>query len=411
LTLEQLEAGEDTGDRSTADYQYVAMLAEQGLTDEQIDERFRSSNRMREKWDEKHRADGATYGQITIENVRKEQATKAKGKNADEAKALTFAMPKMPKGSTREYVIKPAARFSGWFPRGAVSVIGGSSNAGKTSLILDLLVAQERGQKYLGREGSGFSFLWLSADRGEEDNLETLERLGLLDNNGDPTIPLDYIYAGVQGFAAAEQILRKIEKHGAPAVVFVEGADALVEDANKVQIVAPFLTWMRQIAEHYRIAIILSVGAPKAKPGEAHTLKRDRIFGSQIWTRMTSTVMTLAYVGDGTESQRELDISYKNAAPETFALEFNSAGKLVPRVEALEVDALELWARQAEWFTRSTAVDAMEKAEAGMKKTAVYERLAKWLAKGKLEKRYDEGKEELRWKHKDAPADEVAEVF
>jgi len=45
---------------------------------------------------------------------------------------LEFRLPAMPKGPKREYVLKPVKRFSGWFPRGAVSVIGGASNAGKT---------------------------------------------------------------------------------------------------------------------------------------------------------------------------------------------------------------------------------------------------------------------------------------
>lgn len=76
LSLEQLEAGENDGDASASDYQYVCLLAEQGLTDGAIDARFRASKRMREKWDDRHRGDGATYGEITIERARKNQATK-----------------------------------------------------------------------------------------------------------------------------------------------------------------------------------------------------------------------------------------------------------------------------------------------------------------------------------------------
>jgi len=273
-------------------------------------------------------------------------------------------------------------------------------------------VAQRRGGQFLGREGSGLSFLWLSADRGEEDNLETLERLDLLDEHGDPLIPLDYMYAGAQGFTAAEQILRKVEEHEVPAVVFVEGADGLVEDPNKTQIVAPFLSLLRQIAERYRMAIILSVGAPKAKPGEVHMLKRDRIFGSQIWTRMTSTVLVLSYMGDGTESARDLDVSYKNAAPESFPLEINAAGRFVPRIDAPDVDALELWARDRQWFTRAQAVAAMapKGADAGMSRASVYAKIKKMLAAGKLEKRFPAGKEELRFKQPEQAEDPFAEV-
>ena len=42
-----------------------------------------------------------------------------------------------------------------------------------------------------------------------------------------------------------------------PAVVFIEGADLLVEDPCKTQIVTPFVAGLRQIAEHYSLAIIV----------------------------------------------------------------------------------------------------------------------------------------------------------
>src|SRR5438309_5322624 len=110
--------------------------------------------------------------------------------------------------------------------------------------------------------------------------------------------------------------IEAIESHNVPAVVFVEGADALVEDANKTQVVAPFLSGIQRIAEHYHVSIVLSLGAPKSKPKEQHTLKRDRVFGSQIWSRMTDTLINMSQIGDGTGSERDADVQHRNAASE-----------------------------------------------------------------------------------------------
>jgi hypothetical protein len=97
-------------------------------------------------------------------------------------------------------------------------------------------------------------------------------------------------------------------------VVFIEGADLLVEDPCKSQIVMPFVVGLRRIAEHYSLAIILSVGAPKSRPQDQYALKRDQVFGSQAWARMADTVLVLNITGDGTDATRDLVVLHRNAA-------------------------------------------------------------------------------------------------
>jgi len=185
-------------------------------------------------------------------------------------------------------------------------------------------------------------------------------------------------------------------------MVFVEGADTLVSDAAKTQVVAPFLSALQKIAEHYHIAFVLSVGAPKSKPREQHTLKRDRIFGSQIWPRMADTIVTLEAVGDGTSGHRDLTVQHRNAAPELFELEFQN-GRLVEHHSIADIDALDIWISERDpdsWFTRGEAIAAMKKGETGVQKTKVYERIKDMLARGSLEKRWNKEQkiEELRIK-------------
>src|SRR5271170_3908035 len=57
-----------------------------------------------------------------------------------------------------------------------------------------------------------------------------------------------------------------------------------MSDANKIEMVAPFLQSLGKIAQFYHIAIIVSLGAPKSKGGkEVYITKRDQLYGSVAW--------------------------------------------------------------------------------------------------------------------------------
>lgn len=65
-----LWSGDNGGGQSEGDLALCAMLAFwTGKDAARMDAMFRSSSRWREKWDERHRSDGQTYGQITIEKA------------------------------------------------------------------------------------------------------------------------------------------------------------------------------------------------------------------------------------------------------------------------------------------------------------------------------------------------------
>jgi hypothetical protein len=216
--------------------------------------------------------------------------------------------------------------------------------------------------------------------------------------------------------AAAQRILELIEAQSPlPQIVFVEGADALVSDAAKTQVVAPFLSALQKIARHYHIAIVLSVGAPKSKPREQHTLKRDRIFGSQIWPRMADTIATLEAVGDGTGGRRDLAVQHRNALSESFELEFQN-GRLVERSASANIDALDIWISERDpesWFTRGEAVEAMKIGETGMQKSKVYDCIRDMLDRGSLQKRWNKERkiEELRPREETAEQRSAREAF
>jgi hypothetical protein len=156
--------------------------------------------------------------------------------------------------------------------------------------MLDLLRTQARGAPYLGHAGGRLDSLVLFADRGAVSNQETLQRMKI-----DPaSLPLAHLPPTTDGASALAAVQTAIEQQPErPAAVFVEGADLLVEDPCKSQVVTPFVVGLRHIAEHYSLAIILSVGAPKARPQEQYQLQRDRVYGSQAWSRLCNTVLVL----------------------------------------------------------------------------------------------------------------------
>ena len=243
----------------------------------------------------------------------------------------------------RVYVLKPRERFDGWFPTSSVSVIGGASGAGKTTIMLALLDAQQRGEAFLGHDGGRLPVAILYADRMSDDNDETLERLGLL---GSPmsidVLPLCW------DFEAVLWILNYIESlPRMPGVVLIEGGDMLPSDASDLQTVSVMIRRFQEIAAHYGIAFVLSVGAPKSTKEGRHVLLRDRIFGSQIWGRMASTIATMSIPGgdDGTGANRSLDVQHRNAGSEHFDLAFVN-GRLIPRILDVTDDPVILWMKQ-----------------------------------------------------------------
>jgi hypothetical protein len=272
-------------------------------------------------------------------------------------------------GTAYDYVVGPAiGQWDGWFPRGAPHLVGGPSGGGKSTLVMDMLVAQSHKEVFLGHETFGMSYVILMADRGDDAFERTARRMGF----EQKSFPIKFIPA-TWGESAIHAILDKIEScDEIPAVVFVEGLDGLVEDANKMGVVTPFVDGLRQIAEHYHIAMIGSVGAPKMRIGEGYTAKRDNIFGSGQWARKTETIATMQYVdGDDTLPKRHLTVLPRNAPAEKFFLKMEG-GKLVEDMEHIEEkgkapksNKFVAWYRaQTDWFSSTDVEEGLNVSQA-----------------------------------------------
>ena len=224
------------------------------------------------------------------------------------------------KWSAFDYVIKAAdEQFDGWFPLGSPSLVGGSSGSGKTTFMLDLCVRQKTGTPFYGHATYGRPYLVLMLDRGEDSHTRTMRRLGFVTDQ----VPIKFLRAAVDG-EASQQIIDSIEQtKPTPEIVFIEGIDMLVSDPNALAVVMPFMHEIQQIATHFHVAIVGSCGAPKTKPKEGYTAKRDTIFGSAVWSRMSETIVTLQYPeGDDTADKRTISVLPRNARAEQFDTEF-----------------------------------------------------------------------------------------
>jgi len=260
-----------------------------------------------------------------VERTMLKAATRASSlpKDSEERKDLEFKKEIPPvEPSAYDYVVAPlpeSGQFEGWFPLGSPSLIGGSSGSGKTTFMLDLCVRQVAGQDFYGHPTFQRPYLVLMLDRGKLSHERTMRRMNMMPGE----IPIRFLKA-VLDDDASQEIISQIEAcETTPQLVFIEGMDMLVSDPNKMEIVSPFMREMQEIATHFHCAIVGSVGAPKSKPKDGYTAKRDTIFGSSVWSRMAETVVTVQFPqGDDTADQRSIAVLPRNAKAEKFETEF-----------------------------------------------------------------------------------------
>lgn len=345
LTLEDLERGEDAGDASKSDFDYCCRLAKQGLTDEQIDERFRASGRMRDKWERED------YRKRTLEAVRKD---------ADVIHALASKVDfkvtgAQVDGGDYDFVLNPLeGQCDGWFPRGDISLVAASSGDGKTTFMADLLEKQLRGETVFGHTTNQWPYLVVMEDRGARSLRRTLNRMHIDPQHFPHARLTGGLAEGIQRAIMAERIM--------PAVVFLEGID-LLNDASDGRNVSADLKLLQKVAEHYHVAIIGSTGSPKQKSKDRYIGLRDQVIGTSVWGRKTETIVVLQKEnGKETDDVTIMTVLPRNDKPEVFNLVWDRGRFRALRPEEIQQqeektasDDLIQWVLGREAFTRAEA--------------------------------------------------------
>jgi hypothetical protein len=302
-------------DQSAADFALIRVLARLLNKDSSRMEKYFGASILgqREKWTGR-----ADYRERTIKAALNGSSRAAASSISIQPADLEFHLPVVTVGTNYDFVVDPApGQTDGWFPLGAPSLLGGSSGSNKTTWMMQLLLAQTNREPFLNHTTTGRPYLILMADRGEASHQRTMRRMRMETEN----IPIKFL-APQMGLAALQEIVNGIEEtNPLPEIVFIEGCDMLVEDANKKQIVGPFMGALQRIATHFHLAIVGSVGAPKCKAGEGYIAKRDNISGTEAWSRLAETVVLLQYPkGKDTVSERELTVLPRNAPSESFSM-------------------------------------------------------------------------------------------
>jgi hypothetical protein len=332
------DASEYENDDSRVDLALLGLFARAFSGDESKILRFFGASvpGNRQKWVER-----ADYREMTLSKATNgmSMSTAAWNKFVEQPRKIiefheTPTEEKKQNWTAFDYVVQASdGQFDGWFPLGSPSLLGGSSGSGKTTFMLDLCVKQAMKAQFYGHTTFGRPYLVLMLDRGKDSHTRTMHRLGFTTQQ----VPIKFLKAAVDG-EASQQIIDQIEQTiPTPELVFIEGIDMLVSDPNALEVVMPFMHEMQQIATHFHIALVGSCGAPKTKPKEGYAAKRDTIFGSAVWSRMSETIVTMQYPnGDDTADKRVISVLPRNAKSEQFETEFNH-GMLVisapPEVE------------------------------------------------------------------------------
>jgi len=268
-----------------------------------------------------------------------------------------FKKPRV-EGGDFDFVVNPLeGAIDGWFPLGELSLVGGSSGAGKTTWVMPMLHEQKEGHNIFGYTTNHLPYLLLLEDRSLSSLRRTAKRIGL-DLTNTP-----YRILNREGKSIAQAVADELDRTDpAPAVVFLEGIDLSVEDAHKMDSVSRNIKALQRVAEHYHVAIIGSTGCPKMKPKDRYVSLRDCIYGSVAWARKVETIVTLQKEnGLDTADKVVMTVLPRNAKHEVFELEFAAGGRLIPckptesKPEEINADyAMEQWARrQKEPFTRA----------------------------------------------------------
>jgi NrS-1 polymerase HBD domain/AAA domain len=298
------------GDHSRADLALCGILARRFQNDLfKIDDEFRKSGLYREKWE---RSD---YRSLTIlKAIKGEPIFDSSDADPIEDDGVT------------EYLVDalPEPMHEGWFPKGEVSLIGGSSGAGKTSWAMPLLERIRTGDNIFGHSAKPRDYRVLLHDRSKKAMQRTVKALGLSAEAIERVIRLT---TAQQSRPPAEILEAAIEREPGVECWFIEGLDLWITDPNKMEVVGPVIDGLQRIATRRDVAVLGTVGSPKQRGKDNKYFGRDALFGSAALARKVETVVLMQLHDENdANSVRRCTVLPRNGRAETLFFEWQATG-------------------------------------------------------------------------------------
>lgn len=297
-------------DHSRADLALCVILARRFRNDLfKVDDEFRKSGLYREKWE---RSD---YRSATIlKAIKGEPVFDTSDDDPIEDDGVT------------EYLVDalPEPMHEGWFPKGEVSLIGGSSGAGKTSWAMPLLEKIRKGADVFGHTSKPRDYRVLLHDRSKKAMQRTVKALGLSAEAIERVIRLTSVQ---QSRPPAEILEAAIEREPGVECWFIEGLDLWISDPNKMEVVGPVIDGLQRIATRRDVAVLGTVGSPKQRGKDNKYFGRDALFGSAALARKVETVVLMQLHDENdANSVRRCTVLPRNGRAETLFFEWQATG-------------------------------------------------------------------------------------
>ncbi len=348
--FQRLMAGDmsaHNNDHSAADFALCILLAKKyGCNAFKVDTEFRKSGLCRGKWEDR-------------EDYRENTITRAVAAVLKDTPVI-FDGPSdepMEDDGVDEYLVDALTKdHEGWFPKGDVSLVGGSSGTGKTYWVMTVLEKVRPGQEVWGHKTKARDYRVLMLDRGTKAMRRTLNKMGLPEEAKQRVIRV----TGAQQTAGPVAVLTAAtEREPGAEAWFVEGLDLWLKESGKMSEVATVLDDLQRLATRRNVSIIASVGAPKEKTAEGRDTERyrgrDTIFGSVAWGRKSETIVLISKTDNDPlhdDCPRQYSVLVRNGRSEHFWMGFIEGElRMVDRPEPKEPHKVKM--------PKRTAVQAM----------------------------------------------------
>jgi hypothetical protein len=219
----------------------------------------------------------------------------------------------------------------GWFPKGEVSLIGGPSGAGKTSLMIPLLGKVVNGEDVFGHKTKPREYGILLHDRSKKALSRTAKALGL---SSDVLSRVIRLTPEQQRQSPAEILESAIEGRPDAEAWFIEGLDLWMPKITDLEAVAGVMDGLQRVAIKYNVAVLGSVGSPKQAKGEGYSQHRDRLIGSTALGRKAETIVLIElHDPEDANSVRRCTVLCRCGRAENFFFEMQAGRGLVLTAE------------------------------------------------------------------------------